>query len=190
MKNSYYSEKELRKLGFLMLGENVLLSKNASVYGHENISINDNTRIDDFCILSASRNESFSIGKNVHISAGVYIFGNSGFEIADFGTISSGCKIFTQSDDYSGEFLTNPTIPNEFRGVVSKKITIEKHGIIGAGSILLPGSHVSTGTAVGSMSLVNIELESWSLYAGIPVKKISDRKRKLLDIEKQFHNIN
>jgi galactoside O-acetyltransferase len=32
------------------------------------------------------------------------------------------------------------------------------------------------------MSLVNKSLKSWSIYAGIPVKKIKDRKKRLLEL--------
>ena len=50
---SFLSKKELNDLGFKSLGENVLISDKCSIYNAKNISIGDNTRIDDFAILSA-----------------------------------------------------------------------------------------------------------------------------------------
>ena len=47
----YYDEKELKKLGLKKIGNNVKLSKFAQIYDPKNISIGDNVRIDDFCVL-------------------------------------------------------------------------------------------------------------------------------------------
>ena len=70
MSNSFYSEKELQQMNFKYIGKNVLVSRKASIYGIENISIDDNSRIDDFCILSGN----ITIGKNVHIAAACLFF--------------------------------------------------------------------------------------------------------------------
>ena len=52
---SYYLEDELKALGFRSLGEGIRLSRKASVYGAQRISIGSYVRIDDFCVLSAVR---------------------------------------------------------------------------------------------------------------------------------------
>ena len=49
---SFYKKEDLYKLGLKDLGKNVFISKKCSIYTPENISIGDNVRIDDFCILS------------------------------------------------------------------------------------------------------------------------------------------
>ena len=43
-----YTRDELQELGFSNVGENVKISKKASIYGASRISIGDNVRIDDF----------------------------------------------------------------------------------------------------------------------------------------------
>ena len=45
---SFMSREELEKVGFKSIGENVLISRNATIYGAGNISIGSNVRIDDF----------------------------------------------------------------------------------------------------------------------------------------------
>ncbi len=50
--DSFYSRDELKKIGLKKYGENVFLSKKASIYNPEKIEIGNNVRIDDFCILS------------------------------------------------------------------------------------------------------------------------------------------
>ena len=49
--DSFYSRSELEHIGFATIGKNVLLSRKASIYSPAMISIGDNVRIDDFCIL-------------------------------------------------------------------------------------------------------------------------------------------
>ncbi|MEC2449247.1 acyltransferase, partial [Bacillus cereus] len=49
---SFYSQEELSEIGFLSVGENVLISKKTSIYNPGAISVGNNVRIDDFCILS------------------------------------------------------------------------------------------------------------------------------------------
>jgi serine acetyltransferase len=38
------------------------------------------------------------------------------------------------------------------------------------------------------MSLVNKDLEEWSINVGIPAKKVKERSRKLLELEQQYLN--
>lgn len=177
MMKSFYDTNELETLGFNSLGSNVLISKKASIYGAENISIGNNVRIDDFCILSGK----IEIGSYIHISAYTGLFaGNVGIIIKDFVTLSSRCAIYAISDDYSGEYMANPMVPDEYRKVESKKVVFEKYSIVGTGTTILPGSIIGEGTAVGCMSLVKSVLEPYSIFAGVPCKFIKKRKRDFL----------
>ncbi|WP_346668403.1 acyltransferase [uncultured Subdoligranulum sp.] len=180
---SFYTLEELQALGFASLGKNVLLSRKCSVYGAQNISIGDDTRIDDFCILSGK----IIIGSHVHIAAYVGLFGgHSGIVLEDFVGVSSRGVIYAESDDYSGAVLTNPTVPDEFKHIVGGQVRLERHAILGSGCTVMPGVTVGEGTAVGSMSFVNRSLEPWSMYVGIPCRKIKDRRRDLLAMEQQL----
>jgi len=50
--NSFYTEDELKEIGLKSYGHNVLISRKANLYSVSEISIGNNVRIDDFCILS------------------------------------------------------------------------------------------------------------------------------------------
>jgi galactoside O-acetyltransferase len=184
--DNFYSRAELQQLGLKHFGINVKVSRSAIFYGNENISIGDNSRIDDLCLLSASNVGEIVIGKHVHISAGVFLFGRSGISIGDFVGISAGCKLYSETDDYSGNYLTNPTIDTKYRNVICQQVILEKHSIVGAGSILLPGAILLEGSAVGAMSLVNKELEAWGMYVGSPLRKLKNRSKGLLALENNF----
>lgn len=180
---NYYSEDELKQFGFKELGDNVNISRKASIYGAENMVIGCNVRIDDFCFLIGK----IQLGSNIHIAQYSALFGGEyGIEMHDFSGLSSRCVIYAASDDYSGEYLTNPTIPAEYCNVTGGRVVLGKHVIIGTGTSIMPNVLIGEGTAVGSMSLVRNSLESWGIYAGVPCKRIKERKKDLLELEKKY----
>lgn len=183
---SYLSIKALNTMGFAKLGKNVLISDKASIYNCELMSIGDNSRIDDFCVLSGKVN----IGKNVHLAPYVLLAGGEeGIEMDDFSGCAYHVQIFSQSDDYSGRSLTNPTIPSRFKYEVKKKVTIGRHVILGTNSIVFPGVELAEGCSVGAMTLVNKSTQPWGIYVGNPAKRVKERKKDLLELEKQFHMV-
>jgi acetyltransferase-like isoleucine patch superfamily enzyme len=180
---SYYTQDELQKLGFLHLGKNVKISDRASIYDCNQIYIGDNSRIDDFCVVSGK----IKIGKNVHITPMCLISGGEkGVIFEDFVTISYGVKIFTQSDDYSGATMTNSTVPEKYKNEYKKEVILKKHSIVGAGSIIMPGVALSQGTSIGAHSLVLESTQPWSIYLGSPAKKLKNREKKLIALERDF----
>lgn len=179
----FFSREELLAIGFKSVGVDVRLSKKASIYGAKDIEVGDNVRIDDFCILSGK----ITIGNNVHIAAYSAIFGGTeGVFISDFANISSRVSVYSVNDDYSGETLTNPTIPNDYKNVTSAPVYIERHVIIGATSVVLPGVTLKEGSAFGSFSFIKNDSEPWSLNTGVPCKMIGRRKKELLNLEKTY----
>jgi galactoside O-acetyltransferase len=182
---SYYSIKELTNIGLKTYGTNVSISRFARLYNPGNITIGNNIRIDDFCILSAGKN-LFVLEDWIHIAAGVYIWGNEGFHVKSFSNISAGTKIYTQSDSYCGHHMIGPLIPSELRKVYGSPLVLEKHVIIGAGSIILPGVKLGEGVAIGSNSLVIKDCDAWGIYAGSPAKRIKERSKKVLELEQQL----
>ena len=156
-------------------------------YNAENIEIGDNVRIDDFCLLSGK----IILGNNIHIAAFSALYGGSeGIYIADFSNISSRVSIYSKSDDYSGESMTNPTIPEKYKKVISAPVYIHKHVIIGSTCVILPGVIIGEGCAVGSLSFINASLSPWGVYAGIPCEFIKERSKALLEEERKYHSEN
>jgi len=180
---AFLSDEQLVALGFKSLGKNVRISEKASIYNPENIEIGDNSRIDDFCVISGR----VEIGRNVHIAVFCNVAGGeNGVFLADFSGLAYGCHVFSQSDDYSGKSLTNPTVPDKYKVEAKAAVHLERHVIIGACSIILPGVTIAEGTSVGAMSMVTKTTLPWSVYFGIPAKKIKERHRDLLNLEKEY----
>ena len=179
----YLTEKQLSEIGFKSLGKDVKISDRASIYNAEQIEIGDYSRIDDFCVISGK----VKIGRNVHIAPYCLVAGGEkGITFEDFSGLAYQVQVFTQSDDYSGQTMTNPTVPTAFKKEAKRAVFIGRHSIVGAGSIIMPGVSLNEGTSVGAMSLVRKSTESWSIYLGNPAKKIKDRKKDLLILEKKY----
>lgn len=180
---AYYADQELLQLGIKKLGANVKISDKASIYNCDKIEIGDNSRIDDFCVLSGK----ITIGRNVHITPQCLVAGGEkGIIFEDFTTLSYQVKVFTQSDDYSGHTMANSTIPEKYKNEYKKEVLIKKHSIVGAGSTIMPGIVLEEGTSVGAMSLLLSNTEPWSIYAGVPAKKIKERSKEIYKLEKDY----
>jgi len=182
---SILNQEELSALGFKSVGKDAQISNKASFHNCANIEIGDSVRIDDFCVLSAGPG-GIKLGNYIHIAVFSSLIGSEKIEINDFCNISSRVSIFSSSDDYSGSSMTNPTIPNDFKMVFSAPVLLEKHVIVGASSVVLPGVKLLKGVAIGAMSLVKESCPEFSVFAGVPAKKIKDRQKTLLNLEEEF----
>ena len=170
----------LEQMGFAAVGANVLISDKASIYNPAKISLGSHVRIDDFCIVSAGEG-GIEFGNYVHIACYVSLIGSALIRVGDYVGISSKSAVYSSSDDYSGNFLVGPTIPNQFKNVDNRPVIFEPHSLIGAGTIVLPGVSVGEGTAVGALSLVTKNLDPWGIYIGSPIKFIKNRSKAMLD---------
>lgn len=177
MQNSFFKDEELHALGFKSVGQNVLISRLAQFYMIENIELGNNIRIDDFSILSGR----IKLNDNVHISAYCALYGKYEIELKEYTGLSPRCTIFSASDDFSGDYLIGPMVNQKYTNLNSGKILIKKYTQLGCNCVVLPNITIEEGVAVGAMSLVNKDLEEWSIYVGIPVRFIKHRSKKLLD---------
>jgi galactoside O-acetyltransferase len=183
--DSFLGREELDLLGFAAVGEDVLISRKTSIYAPERIRIGDHVRIDDFVFLSGD----ITLCNHIHIAPFCMLIGGSGgagIVMRDYSGLSGRVTVYSISDDYSGEYMTNPTIPCEFLNVLQGRVTIHKYAIIGTSSVLLPGVEIGEGAAVGAMSLVSRSLPDWKICGGSPARPLKDRSRRLRDLERQF----
>lgn len=181
----FYTEDDLAKLG--SCGKNVRIDSSVKILSPQNVHIGDNVRIDAFCFFSAQT--AIRIGNNVHISLYTQL-GAAGAPIIieDFAGISSRVNIFTTTDDYSEGWMTNPTVPDRFKKVKGGPVTLQKHVIIGCGSVIMPNVVLETGCSVGALSFVNKTVPEFTVVAGNPMRLIGKRnKERLLALEKEFY---
>ena len=183
--HGYYNSDELRSFGFGAVGDDVVVAKTCTIIGLANISIGNNVRIDGGVTL-ASHSGFLRLGSYIHIGTGCYLACGGGITLKDFSGLSQGVKIYSVTDDYSGDSLTNPTVPKHFLNVTSEEVVLEKHVIVGSGSVILPGVTIGEGSSVGAQSLVTKSLDDWGVYFGCPVRRLKARRKNLLDQEKKL----
>lgn len=179
------SRESIEAMGFASVGVDVQISERASFHGTARIAFGDHVRIDDFCVLSAGQG-GISIGQFVHVAVYSSLIGAGRIFLSDFCNISSRVAIYSSSDDYSGATMTNPMVPSDYTGVKHADVFLGKHVIVGSGSVILPGVALEDGVAVGALSLVSKDCKAFGIYAGNPARRVKERKRDLLELEKQF----
>ncbi len=176
---------ELAAMGFAALGDGVRIDRTARFYGAERISIGSNVRIDAYSVLPAGAG-GISIGNHVHIAVYVFLTGAQRIELHDFSGLSGRVSIYSSNDDYLGDALTGPTIPDELRKVFSAPVIVGRHVVVGAGSVILPGVTLSEGACVGALSLVKNHVPAFAIVAGKEMRVVRQRKRDFLELERRL----
>ena len=163
-------------------GRDVLIWPQAKIIYPEVIFIGNSVIIDDFVFFMGGKKSI--LGNFIHIGSFTSITGSGEFIMHDFAGLSSGVRIYTGNEDYSGKYLTNPSVPYPYRIPVRSFVHIEKHAIIGANSVVLPGVTIGEGVAIGANSLVTKDCKPWTIYAGSPCTEIKPRpKDDILQLE-------
>jgi len=180
----YYTEDELRKMGFKSVGKDVRVGTRAIIRDPSIVSIGNHVAIDDFVVILPT----VDIGNYVHITRFTSISGSrdSYCRISDYAGISERCSLICGTDDFSGEYLANPTIPIQYRKVTNGRIILEKYVQLGANVTILPNVTIGEGTAVGACSLVTKSLDPWGIYVGIPVIRKKERSRQMVELAKDL----
>lgn len=180
---AFLAQHILATMGFKKLGHNVRISEKASLYDVGQMEIGDHSRIDDFCVVSGK----LRIGRNVHFAVFCNVAGGTeGIVFEDFAGLAYGCHVFSQSDDYTGAGMTNPTVPSEYKSETKRAVHIGRHCIVGTNSLVFPGVTLAEGCSVGAMSMVTKSTEPWSVYFGAPAKRIKARRKDLLALEQEY----
>lgn len=169
----------------IRIAKTAIIYDMAKIININNLFMGEKSQIDDFVFINSGK--SCKIGKYVHISSFSSIIGGGEFEIGDFSGLSAGCRIITGSDDFNGTYLSNPTVPLQYKNVKIGKVKIGRHCLIGTNSVILPNIEIPDGVTIGAGSVVSKELNPWTIYAGFIPKKIGERdKNGIMDLEKKF----
>lgn len=184
MENIFFDLNKLKSCG-----KNVIIGKTVRIRYPEIVEIGDNVIIDDFTYISTA----MKLHSNVHISSGCKIIGgrNSYVEMHSFSTLAPNVVLSAGSDDYLDGIAT-PMVPLEYKANVKiGSIILNKHCIVGAASVVLPDVVFEEGACIGALSIANKNLEPYTLYAGIPAKKIKERNKiNILNLEQKFYTEN
>lgn len=141
----------------------------------------------------------YSIGKNIHVGRGVFLWAKNSITIGNNFYIGRHSFIETDAIIADNVILANfvaligrhdhnhmqvgvPTrLASQIRDKdynwkgLDQKIVIEDDVWIGVGSIILSGVTIGIGSIIAAGSVVTKDVEPYSIYGGNPAKKIRDR---------------
>jgi acetyltransferase-like isoleucine patch superfamily enzyme len=160
-------------VGFRRLGEDVRIYEMTTVIGPEQVALGSHVLIDDFVMLQGGR--GLEIGSYVHIASFASVTGGGPTRIGDFATLASGVRVLTGTDVVDGSSLANSSIPDRFRTVERPGATVEDFAFLGANAVVLPGIVVGEGAVAGAGAVVVEDLEPWTIYVGVPARKLRRR---------------
>ncbi|MDN5051242.1 acyltransferase [Aliarcobacter butzleri] len=167
-------------------GKNVIIGKTVRIRNPEKVSIGNNVIIDDFTYISGE----VEIGDYVHVGASSTLSASkSKITMKEFSGISSGCRVYAGSSNYIKGCLDLPTIPEEFSfGSIFEEVCLNRFVLIGANTVILPGTNLPEGIACGANLVLkkSIEYKEWTI---ISEGRILPRrgKEKILSEIKKFY---
>ncbi|HEY4229368.1 MAG TPA: acyltransferase [Thermoanaerobaculia bacterium] len=175
-------DNQAKRLALRACGEDVQIYPRAHIVSPETISIGDSVIIDDFVFLVGGAETR--IGSFVHLASFSSYLGRGSLVIEDFVSVSSGARIYTGIDDFSGESLVGPGVPERWRRPERTFARIGKFAVVGANAVVFPGVTLGEGCAVGALSLVNRDCEPWTIYGGVPARPLKARRKdRVLELE-------
>ncbi len=179
-----YSIHKSAKIGFSIVATDSLILSEGSLIGHFNmckslrlIELGPYSTISNFNWISGvsirekrffnhreNRDPSLVLGKHSAITNRHLIDCTDCFSIGDFSTVAG----------HRSQFLTHSMDLVELRQDC-RSIKIGDYCFIGTGCVFLPGAEIGNKIVIGGLSLVNSCCqEEYSLYGGVPVKKIKE----------------
>jgi len=174
MNKQFFDKDDLIKLK-IKHGKNCLIHRSVNISNPRNLTLGSNVRIDAFTNI-VTKNK-VKIKSFVHIASHNLISANCADVVFEnYSGTSSGVKIYTHSDDFTGTFFFGPF--NKKEKPKGNKIIFGKFVVVGTNSVILPGAgSIPEGVSIGALSLVNSKLKKWSIYTGNPAKFILPRKK-------------
>ena len=122
-------------------------------------------------VLVMTYGGTIEIGTNCSINPYTILYGHGNLKIGNNVLIAGHCLIIPANHNFS-----EITIPINQQGLTKKGIIINDDVWIGAGCKILDGVTIGEGAIVAAGSVVNKNVEPYTIVAGVPAKKIKSRK--------------
>jgi acetyltransferase-like isoleucine patch superfamily enzyme len=157
-----------------------IISPNIRIRHPDDFQVGEGSIVDDFCYFSTR----VKIGRFSHIANGCSVAGGKDrlFTFGDYGSLSSGVKIWCASDDFVNDMVTiiPPELDNPKENFIVGDVTFARLTAVGSNSVVMPGNDVPEGVAIGALSFVppNYPFEAWTVYAGTPIRPVKARNRE------------
>lgn len=159
-----------RKLAFC--GDNIYFDKNVEILRYpQNVSIADNVVIKEGArICSCNEKARIYIGGNTTVGYNTFIFASENITIGNDCLIAPFVYLVDSDHTIERDKKIN-TQPNQ-----TAPVTIGDDVWIGTGAKILKGVTVGEGAVIAAGAVVKDDIAPYSIYGGIPAKKIGERQ--------------
>jgi acetyltransferase-like isoleucine patch superfamily enzyme len=165
-----YGTGRVDRTKFAAIGRDVVLEEGVLVFKPERIRLGSNIYVGHYAVLRGFDINEMVIGDDTWIGQFCYLNSAGGIEIGRRVGVGPGVKIMSSRHGEEGRSLPVLMCDIEFA-----KVTIEEGSDIGIGAIILPGVTVGRGAIVGAGAVVTRDVEPFSVVAGVPARRISQR---------------
>ncbi len=109
---------------------------------------------------------NLSCEDTVIVADGAELYNPAPMVLASHAIVSQGAYLCGATHDYN-----DPAFP-----VISFPMRLGRYAWVAARACVSPGVNLGDGAILGLASVATKDLEPWSIYAGIPARKVKDRK--------------
>lgn len=158
----------------MITGSDVYISPTAEIRRPNLCKLGNHVAIDSFFYCTTQ----LEIGDYVHVSPHVAVIGGktTALLVEDFCFLSVGSKYICGSENFYGNGLIGPLIPDEYKDTQTLlPITLKRFSGALANSVVMPGVTMAEGSVLGANSLLKQDTEPWTVYAGNPARPIRSR---------------
>ena len=129
--------------------------------------------VDDFVkIKHVGGTEDIVIGEYCYINSGCVFYSGHGINIGNNVLIGPNCNIVPSNHKFDDK---DQIIRLQGHMLSKGGVIIEDDVWLGAAVTVLDGAHIRKGCVIAANSVVIGETEEYSVYGGVPAKKIKDR---------------
>lgn len=161
--------------------ENIIIGNNVSIMGdidlrnRENgkIIFKDNVTIENGCRFVSARKGVIIIGEGTIV--GAHAIWNGGADIR----IGKKCLFAWRSSINANDHITKRNKYIKDQGFVHAPVVVEDDCWFGVNVAINKGVNICKGSVIASNAVVVKDTEEYSINAGIPAKKLAERKGKI-----------
>lgn len=175
----------------------LFIGKRVSIRCKNSIKVGKCVSIQDYVVINALSKEGVQLGDNVSIgmrsmikTSGSLTVVGKGFFMGHDSAMGNDCFVGAAGGVSIGNYVAigqNVRFHSENhefhernrriceQGVTNKGITVGNDVWIGAGAVILDGTHIGNGCVIGANTLVNKDIPDYSIAVGNPVKIVGHR---------------
>lgn len=168
-------------LDVTVIGKNIFIGNNTEIEGGALLAISDHRleteviKIGESCEIRRGAQlrswlGSIVIGNYCSVNSNTLLYGTGGIIIGNQVRIAANCLLVASQHVYD-----DVSVPILQQGYTAKGILVGDDVWIGAGVCILDGVTIGRGSVIGAGAVVRHDIEPYTVYAGVPAKKIKHR---------------